>query len=250
MKGWASVLLDAGMPRRALQLLVQVARAEAARGTQPTTTTAGGEARILSTLGRFEQARAAYELSCRLAYQRYAHDAVIYCSLGFAKFTVETRSFAETPQYLERAMRLMDAAPADSPQMLLYATLRGYVDLAHGHVNDALEHFKQAMAGREPSPTSLSAQFGLVEAQLAAGRTNAAVQEARSALQSATWLQGGLPYSFRTGLAWLTLGRVFEQLGDRVQAKKAFETCIIHLSNTVDANQPALLQARQLASAL
>jgi serine/threonine-protein kinase len=249
---WGVALLNAGMPRRALQLFEQEDRTEVEResGSQPTTTTIYNEARALLTLGRFDQARAAYELACRLAHQRNDNYSEIFCTLGLANLTVETRSFAETAQHLERAMRLMGAAPADTPPMLLHAALQGSVDLANHHLSEALEQFQRAMAGKELSPTSLTAQLGIVEVQLAAGHTNAAVQEARNALQTAASLQGGLPYSFRTGLAWLSLGRAFEQLGNRMQARKAFETCITHLSNTVDANHPALLQARQLVEAL
>ena len=205
---------------------------------------------MLQKLGRFEQSRAAYELTCRLAEQRHDDESKLYCLLGFASLTVEMRSFAETPQYPERAMQLLATTPADSPYRLLYALLQGYVDLANGHLGEALEQFHRALAGKQPDATSLTAHLGIAGAHLAAGHTTDALQEARSALQTATSLQGDLPYSYWTGTAWLTLGRAFAQLGDRVQARKAFETCITHLSNTVDANHPALLQARQLLGAL
>jgi hypothetical protein len=132
--------------------------------------------------------------------------------------------------------------------MLLYAAFRGAVDLANGRQNDARVQFQRAMAGKDASPATLAGELGMVDAELAVGDAAAAVQQARAALSTAGVMQGGLPYSFRTGLAWLSLGRAAQQLGDRALARKALQTSIIQLSNTVDANHPALLQATHLIS--
>lgn len=61
-----------------------------------------------------------------------------------------------------------------------------------------------------------------------------------------TSLQGGVPYSNHTGLAWLMLGRALQAEGDVSQARKAYEKALMHLSNAVDANHPELLRARRL----
>jgi hypothetical protein len=45
----------------------------------------------------------------------------------------------------------------------------------------------------------------------------------------------------------LTFGRVLQAQSDRVQAGKAFAAAVLHLSNTVAADHPALLDARRLA---
>jgi tetratricopeptide (TPR) repeat protein len=200
-------------------------------------------------LGRFEQARATLTRECRLAKQRNDALSATHCQLQFAFLTVLTGSFRETPQYLEVATQLMGAAPADSPPMLMQAALQGSVDLANGRLSEARTQFQQALAGKDVTPTRLYAQLGMAELELAAGNPAAALRESRDALQAAVSLQGGLPYSCRTGLAWLTIGRALEQLGDSVLARKALETAIAHLSNTVDANHPALLQAQRLLSA-
>jgi hypothetical protein len=53
-----------------------------------------------------------------------------------------------------------------------------------------------------------------------------------------------VPYSAQTGLASLWLGRALLRAGDRAEGRNALETAITHLSNTIDAEHPYLLQAR------
>jgi hypothetical protein len=62
--------------------------------------------------------------------------------------------------------------------------------------------------------------------------------------------QGGVAYSNRTGLSWLVLGRVLGKKGDAAGSEQALRSALEHLSNTVDANHPMLLLARQLALGL
>lgn len=133
---------------------------------------------------------------------------------------------------------------------MVRAALQGFIDLANGRLQEARAQFQLALARKDATPTYLTAQLGMTELEMASNRPAAAMQQARLALQTAAGLQGGLPYSFRTGLAWLALARASQQLGDRAQASKAFETSIVQLSNTVDADHPALLQARHLMAAL
>jgi serine/threonine-protein kinase len=244
---WGVATLNAGVPRRAQQLFERSLRIEEERepGVEPGTTTVGNEALALLALGRFDQARVRFERECRLAHQRKDDYSEAHCWLGFAALSTQMRSFEETPQYLARAMQLMGGAPPDSPSMMQHAFLQGSVDLANGRLDAARIQFERAMARTSPSPRYLNAQLGMAEVQLAAGNAAAALQLARSSLQTAATLQGGLPYSLRTGLAWLTLGRAAQRAGDEAQARKAFESAVIHLSNTVDADHPALLEARR-----
>src|SRR5581483_12385945 len=102
------------------------------------------------------------------------------------------------------------------------------------------------LASPTASATRLNAQLGIAELDLAEGNPANALQDARAALETAALLQGGLCYSSRTGLALLVLGRASQALGHTEQAKKDLDGASIHLSNTVDADHPALLQAKQL----
>ena len=93
----------------------------------------------------------------------------------------------------------------------------------------------------------LEASLGKAEAERQTGELSEAARDAQAALDLATSLQGSLPFSSYTGLSWLTLGRALDAQRDRARASKAFEAAVLHLSNTVDADHPALRDARRLA---
>jgi len=59
--------------------------------------------------------------------------------------------------------------------------------------------------------------------------------------------QGGIQYSNRTGVAWLTLGQVLQKRGATAEARDAIHNAVTHLSNTVDPTYPKLVEARRLA---
>jgi serine/threonine-protein kinase len=246
---WAVALRGAGMPGRALQLLDEEARMETQResGAEPSSTVTGNQARMLQALGRFERARAMYELECQLASRHSDDFSEVHCQMGLASLAVETRSFDQAAAYLNRAVEIMGAnVPRDSPPMRSRAVLQGRIDLAAGRLAEARTQFDRALQSQDASPTTFDAELGKAETELAARNAAEAAQSARRGLHWATSLQGNLPHSNQTGLAWLMLGRTLQELGDHAQARKAFEAAVVHLSNTVDSDHPALLQARQL----
>jgi hypothetical protein len=55
-----------------------------------------------------------------------------------------------------------------------------------------------------------------------------------------------VPRSYRTGQAWLVLGRVLTKKGDSAAGHEALLAAVDHLSNTLDPDHPLLLLARQL----
>jgi len=249
---WAVSLLNAGVPGRALELLERAERIDAERepGSEPPTTNVGNEAVALLALGRFEEARGAFNHECRLARERKDELYENHCLLGFANLNLQMHSLEESQRYLDRAVHLMAAAPAESLPALAGAALQGSLDTAAGRFEQARGQFQRALASPTASATRLNAQLGIAELDLAEGNPANALQDARAALETAALLQGGLFYSSRTGLALLVLGRASQALGQTEQAKKDLEAAIIQLSNTVDADHPALLQAKQLRKAL
>jgi tetratricopeptide (TPR) repeat protein len=249
MNDWAVALRGAGMPGRALQLLDEEVRIETQResGAEPSSTVTGNQAHMLQALGRFERARAMYELECQLATRHGDDFGEVHCRMGLASLAVETRSFDQATANLNRAMAIMGSnVRGDSPPMRLRAVLLGRIDLAAGRLAESRTQFGRALENQDASPTTFDAEIGKAEAELAARNAAEAIQSARRGLQWATSLQGNLPHSNQTGLAWLMLGRALRELGDSAQARKAFEAAVLHLSNTVDSDHPALLQARQL----
>jgi hypothetical protein len=90
----------------------------------------------------------------------------------------------------------------------------------------------------------MQAYLGKSMVALAANDPAGAVEAARRALPIAAALQGDVPHSSQTGLVSLWLGRALLRAGDRAGGRDALETAITHLSNTIDADHPYLLQAR------
>ena len=86
------------------------------------------------------------------------------------------------------------------------------------------------------------------QTNLTDNRLEAAAADARLALSMAQSAQGSTPYSNRTGLAWLMLGRVLAKRGNGNDARSAFLSAVDNLSNTVDADHPQLVLARQLST--
>jgi tetratricopeptide (TPR) repeat protein len=128
-------------------------------------------------------------------------------------------------------------------------TLRGSIALARGHLTDARTHLDAVIAGSKSDFVSTNALRVRAELNLRENQTAAAEADARRALKFAQGAQGGVPYSNRTGLAWLTLGSVLAKEGNTAEAAKAFRAAVDNLSHTVDADHPKLLRARQLAGA-
>lgn len=248
MNDWAVISHNAGAPRRALELYARVMQIETEResGVEPTTTTVGNHARALQALGRFEQARAGYEWECRLAVRREDDFSNLHCVLGLALLTLEVGSLDEAAEHLRRSDELMDSSlPPDSPPMLVRAVLQGTLDLAHGRLAQARAQFEQVVKAQNNGSIGVDALLGKSATELAAGNFSQAADAARRALELATALQGGLEYSYRTGTAWLALGRALQRSGDSAEASTALDHAVEHLSNTVDPNHPALLEARQ-----
>jgi eukaryotic-like serine/threonine-protein kinase len=253
MGTWAVVIDNAGMPERALQLydkLTLIAE-QHGPGAQPARTIVANRARTLAVVGRFAQAREVYEQACRLAEEQDDTMGRLQCALGLASVDVQTNMLTEAATQLRRADELLDKdLSASSPAMIFRKVLEGRLDLAAGRLQEAHEIFARALATNVISPTIFFAQLGQSEIELRLAHNAAAIREAQSSLRIANVMQGGLPYSNQTGLAFLALGRAWQQQGDRDQARNALQSAVTHLSNTVDANHPELLRARQLLDSL
>jgi serine/threonine protein kinase/tetratricopeptide (TPR) repeat protein len=248
---WAVMLGTSGMPRRALQLLDEEARIEVQRqaGAEPSGTVIGNRAYMLRAMGRYGAARTAYERECQLATRHKDDFSQVHCLLGLAALDVDTHAWNPAAARVDRAIGLLGSnIPADSPPMRVGAVLRGRIATATGRFTEAQAQFESALAKTDISPTTFFAEIGLADMELAAGNAAAAEQHARRGLEWAGTLQGKLPQSYQTGLAWLTLGRVLRRVGDPLQARKAFEEAVTQLGGTVEADHPSLLQARQLLS--
>ena len=171
-----------------------------------------------------------------------------YCLLGLAGVAVDLHDSTAATMYLRKFEQLPSTVTGEespSPLWLAQMLARGRLHIEDGRYDAALIDFDRALR-RSSGPNAVAPRLGKAEAELLAGNATGAALDAQLALDMAVSLQGGLPYSNRTGLAWLMLGRALRETGESGRARAAFESATQHLSNTVDTDHPALLEARRL----
>jgi tetratricopeptide (TPR) repeat protein len=254
LNDWGISMHNAGVPRRALELLDESIRIEGQRGPdiELTATVLGNRGLALQALGRFQQARAAFDEECRLAISHSDEFTEMHCLLGEGSVAMMIGEFGDAPQldtaqhYLDRFRRLLDqsGAPADSPPARAYLLVQSRVYLARGQLAKARARFERAIIERPHDSMNLDGYLGSSMTALAANDAARAVEFARRAMPIAVARQGDLPYSHYVGSASLWLGRALLRAGDRVEGRKALEAAVVHLSNTIDADHPNVLQAR------
>ena len=249
INNWAITSSAAGVPMRALALYDQVLNfiAQADQSSRPPQSVINNRALALERIGRYAQARAAYEWGYQLARQAKSPEAQVSSLLGLASVAKQSGDRIAAARYLREIIELLGpAADANSPQLIGHALVSGQLKLADGKAGEARAEFDRVLSRKKKGSTAIAAALGKAEVELLSGDAANAVTNARRALDLATYLQGGVPYSYHAGLSWLMLGRALQALSDIPQARKAFEAAVTHLSNTVDADQPELLRARRL----
>ena len=236
----------AGEPLRALPIFEENLRVMAERVATPHPVFMINRAQALEFIGRYSAALAAYQagLDSKGSYDRNSRVTFL---IGLGNTSRRLGDLAGAANYLDEAAEVL--GPSESAGSFMSVKLdvaRGMLDIAAGKPEDAQAHFTRAAASPHGLTTPLDIDLGKAEVDLLGGDPNTAVEDARAALNKATTLRGDLPWSFRTGLASLMLGRALDRLGDHTQARQAFEVAVKHLANTVDANHPDLLRAREL----
>jgi len=246
---WAVMSDGVGEPKRSLELYDQTLAILAQNDpTAPIPSyLLANRAKALDGIGRLEEARTEY---LRCDAETHRTDKVLvrsYCLLGLANIAREQGDLADSRVLVDRSAEVVgDKAPPGSPTMIAIQTQRGQLAFLQG--KPAAAHADLDPAIDAPGLPYVTMGTRTIRAELYAfeGNFPAAEADARRALQLTQEQQGGVPYSNRVGLAWLSLGKVLARKGDARQAKAAFENSVAHLSHTVDEGQPALRDARQL----
>jgi tetratricopeptide (TPR) repeat protein len=245
---WAVVLDDAGAPKRALDIYdgtLALIR-EHHQDEQPPPYLLGNRARALESIGRFEEARAAYERELEMGEEHQNPESQAHALSGLASAALAAHDPSACSRYLARfAAILAPWAPPGTPPWRSYASLQARLTMEGGKFAEAREQFSRALENL-PVTSGLTVRLGRSEAALRAGDAEAAASDARVVLDAAQMVQGNLPYSDVTGLAWLALGRAQRQLGQSAQARQSLSMAEQQLSNVVDANHPALVEIRNL----
>ena len=255
LNDWGITMLNAGVPRRALELLDESIRLEEQRGpdVELTPTVLGNRGLALQALGRFQQARAAFDEECRLAISHSDEFTELHCLIGEASVAMmlgesgDAQQFDVSQHHLDRFARLLEQknAPADSPPARAYLLVQSRVFLGRGKLAQARSGFERVVIERPDDQMNLDGYLGLSMTALAANDAAGAVEFARRAMPLAAARQGDLPHSHYVGLASMWLGRALLRAGDRVEGRKALEAAVTHLSNTIDPDSPNLVRVRE-----
>lgn len=240
---------NAGVPLRALPIFEENLALMAERTATPHPVFMINRAQSLEFIGRFAAAHAAYQAGLDADAGHDRNSRVTFL-LGLANTSRRLGELTAAAKYLDLAAGVLGPSESESSFLSIkLAVARGMLDIAGGNPAEAQAQFTRAALSPHGLTTPLDIDLGKAEVHLLAGDANTAVQDARAALDKATALRGDLPWSFRTGLAALMLGRALDQLGDHLKAREAFATAVQHLSNTVAADHPDLLRARSLLRA-
>ncbi len=245
-----AIVYDAtGNPRRALELYDETLRTAARNDPAglPPVVIVGNRARSLEVIGRYAEAREGYEDCVRLSIRGELPHMRVHCLLGLAWVSRELEDARAADRYLNEAAEIArTSVPADAPGQVLLGITRGRIALANNQLFEARRSLDDAVASGSSVYFRMTTLQSRAELNLVEGRLAEAESDARKSLSLARESQGEVPYSNRTGLSLLVLGRVLARKGDAAGSLAALRSAIEQLSNTVDAGHPALRLAQQL----
>ena len=247
---WAIVSLGAGEPRRALDLYDQALRIVELKnpGSQPPGYLLGNRAHALEILGRYAEARRAYDDCLQKQPGEGAAAMREFCMLGVASVERERGNLDVADHYLDMtAADINPNVPDSFPARATLHLMRAKVAISRGQFAAAHKELEPVIANGRKGPILQNLSLVSAELNLAENNLPAALEDARRALALAQRARGGVPYSNRVGQASLLVARVLARQGDAVQARQAAQTAIDHLTRTVDADHPWLKEARALA---
>jgi serine/threonine protein kinase len=249
---WASVWMNAGNPRRALEEIDIAWRMtrELSPGAQPTDNRVGRRARILGHLAQFADAQSQWTHALGLARVRGNLPNIAAAFIGQAEIATLEGELAEAQVHLQRAVAALreSALPANhvlnTRLALTNAALlaeRGNSRGATAELSRALDQYRAQDCCRAHMAWSLALRG---EVALRDGRVSDATADARAARDLAPQI---LDESFSrfTGRAWFVTGLVYEQQGRKRDARDAFATAATQFAGAVGEAHPDTVRARE-----
>lgn len=240
----------AGDIRRSLELYDQTVKllAQSDPDTPLPPYLLANRARVLQELGRYAQSRDEFT-RCIAPDGKAAPNQVSQtnCLAGIAAVWLDVGDVTAGQRSMDAAAALVGSAvEPGAPEMVALQTLRARVALAERNFADARANLNVAIGTSKSQAQLMRALLVRAELNLQEGSANAAEADARRALAIAQMLQGGLPYSNNTGIAWLAIGEALTKRADDAGAREAVRLAIAQLSHTVDDDHPALQRARKM----
>jgi len=249
---WASVWLNAGNPRRALDeidIAWQMTR-ELSPNAQPTDTRVGRRARILSQLGRLAEAEGEWGEALELARARGNLPNIAAVFIGRAELATLRNQFDDAQgelQHAEAALR-ESALPPNHVLNTRFAITNAALLAARGNSQGATAELSRAVdqyRAQECCRSHIALSLALRgEVALREGRISDAAADARAARDLAPQIAGE-SFSRFTARAWFVTGLVYQEQGRRREARDAFATAAVQFAGAVGETHPDTVLARE-----
>jgi serine/threonine-protein kinase len=250
---WGAASISSGDVQRALEQYEAALRIATERsiGGEPPPYLLLNRASALSALARYDEALVAFQVALDAADKSgnaavrigsRAYRANTYLLMGEVA-RAEEELAAITPE-------IDKSVPADSVPAMTILQAQARLDAARGRYPEAVAGFTKVIAffdGRDMTVAPLArALIARGDTQLQAGNTDAAMADARRALEISRKLQGDKPHSSYSGASLLLIARIQESLGDQAAARQSASEAASNLAPTLGAEHPDSLRARQL----
>lgn len=248
---WAQVSIAAGDPARALKLedeaLALVAKRDPDR--PPPLYVFANRGYALHALGRYRESIDVYSRCEEMGKKAGSPKVELYCVSGKAATFRELGDLSAAEAAYRQSMDVVRRSPPGRAALWDLGMVRANIALDRGRLQEARSELDAAVTASGMPAAKVYAFMSRAELNMREGKLAAAEADARQALSIGQTAQGGIPYSNRTGLASLMLGRVLAAQGKNESAHEAFQAAVTHLSRTVSEQHPMLKLARELAGA-
>jgi tetratricopeptide (TPR) repeat protein len=145
------------------------------------------------------------------------------------------------------------AIPPDSAPAMTIMQVQARIHAARGRLDEAtagLTKVVEFFDGRHMTVAPLARALNLrADAYLAGGDIDAALADARRALEISRHLQGDKPWSSLTGLSLLSIAGVQGTRGDHDAARSIAREALPHLNETLGREHPDARRAEQYVGA-
>ncbi len=251
---WGAASNSAGDTRRALEQYDEALRIAVHRsiGGEPPPYLLLNRASALSSLARYPEALDAYHAAIESA-ARAGHTGVRIGALAYRAGTyllMGDVGRAEV-EVAEIAPEVGKTVPADSVPAMTILQVQARVHAARGRFAEAVAELTKIVEffdGRQMAVAPLVRALNFrADAYLGTGEPDAALADARRALEISRRLQGDKSWSSLTGLSLLSIARIQDSRGEHEAAQISAREALPQLVETLGPEHPDAHRAEQIA---